>query len=345
MVDMADSSRFQPTSDPILDVPSSTLDLYGNRVGTYVQNATTTADFTMTADLVTSWWSTISDVEPDAVISIDPELIAALLAVTGPVALEDGSEITTDNAVERLLVEPYFRFDVEDQTTYQQESTARLMTHILGASIDVVTWLQVLSEPLEQGRISVWSADSDEQKVLSRTQAAGPLGRHEQAGDDAFAVYFNDATAGKMDPFLKVALSTGAASCRSDGLIETAIGVTLTNDAPLDAGTVFPWWVNGGGLEGVEPGTIATNVTVAAPSGSFPGGVTLNGRSVVSSDVDDLGFMSSLAQATVAPGESATLEFRFLHEGDETDAHPTLLHTPMIHSPELSGTPIAVTCD
>ena len=37
--------------------------------------------------------------------------------------------------------------------------------------------------------------------MLAGTTLAGPSSRHELAGDNAFAVYFNDITGGKLDTY------------------------------------------------------------------------------------------------------------------------------------------------
>lgn len=327
MGELVDSSRFQPTVEPILPVPESTVELYGETVGTYVQNTSMTPDFALTADLAREWWSTVSDEVPDAVVSIDPTVIAALLAATGPVTLDDGSQLTTDNAVERLLIEPYLTYDVEEQTAYQRELTGRIVEHVLSTPVDVMTWMQVLLGPIEEGRISAWSAIADEQDSLDDGPLGGPVSRHAQAGDNSFAVYLNDATAGKMGSLLDVTFSAGTISCRSDGLIETVIGVDLGSRVTPEMAAELPWWITGGGIVGVPIGDIATNVTVAGPADAFAGGVTVDGERVVSTDVEDNGFPSSAARMTVSPGETLHAEFRFVHEAASDDLH--VLHTPL----------------
>lgn len=340
LVDQADGGEFPGRVDPIAEVPASTTALYGDRVARFVQNTSMPSEFAVTAELVQAWWATHSDVVPDAVLSVDLPAIRGLLTATGPVPLGDGSEISAENVVQRVLVDPYLSLDVEQQTVYQRELTRALMAGLLSKQVDVLAWAEALAEPVDEGRLSLWSADPDEQGLIEDGPLAGQAARHRAAGSDTFAIYLNDATSGKMGPFLDIAFTAGTTQCREDGKREAAITVTLANRAPADAGEVFPWWLTGGGLEGVTPGHIATLVTVAAPDGSFFGGVRADGAIVPSTDVEDEGFPSSAAEITVAPGQTSSLEFRFIMP-DDRDFTPAVIHTPLVETPELSAAPAA----
>lgn len=339
LVDQADGGQFPAHAQPIAPVPESTTELYGDRVARFVQNTSMPSEFAVTAELVRAWWATHSDVAPDAILSVDMPTVSALLSATGPVPLPDGSELNADNLVQRVLVDPYLTLDVEEQTVYQRELTRALMAGILTKDVDVMAWAEALAEPVEQGRISLWSAHADEAARLVDGPLGGPAARHRAAGDDAFAVYFNDATSGKMGPYLGISISAGTAQCRPDGKREVAVTVSLTNGAPPDAGSVLPWWLTGGGLEGVTPGDIATNITVSAPAGSFFGGVRVDGARVASTDVEDAGFPSSAAATTTSPGETHEVEFRFVMDSDR-DFPPVVLHSPLVYPLEIALVPV-----
>ncbi|MFB8147208.1 DUF4012 domain-containing protein [Microbacterium sp. NPDC056003] len=342
VVDQADGGQFAARTEPIAPVPESVTALYGDRVGRFVQNTSMPSDFDVTSELVRAWWATRSDVAPDAILSVDMWAVRALLSATGPIPLPDGSELTADNLVQRVLVDPYLSLDVEQQTVYQRELTRALMSGILTKDIDPFAWAEALAGPVEQGHVALWSAHADEAERLAEGPLGGPAARQQAAGADAFAVYFNDATSGKMGPFLDLSMSAGTAQCRPDGKREVAVSVSLANTAPPDAGTTLPWWLTGGGLEGVRPGDIATNVTVSAPPGAFFGGVRVDGERVISTDVEEAGFPSSAAAVTMAPGETRVLEFRFVMDSDR-DFAPVVLHTPLIGDPEIDIVPVG--CD
>ena len=96
--------------------------LYGGVLGRYVQNASMATDFAQTAALASAWWQHIGHVPPDAVISLDVPTIGALLRVTGPIDLPDGSQLTSENITQRLLIEPYLSLDSAAQTQFMQSA-------------------------------------------------------------------------------------------------------------------------------------------------------------------------------------------------------------------------------
>lgn len=333
IVRQADSADFPRRVDPIVELPASTAAFYGDDLGRFVQNATMTPDFAVTGTLVSSWWAGYTGAAPDAVLSIDLTTVAALVGVSGPLTLPDGTQIAADELEQRVLLDPYFTLDSDQQTVFQEIVTAAAMERILGAGADPVAWLSALVAPVEQGRVSAWSADASEQSTIASSLLGGSAARHALAGDDAYGVYFNDATGGKMDSFLDVAIDTGSASCRSDGRAEVEVAVTLTNTAPAESRD-WPILVTGGGTQGVSPGDISTDVSVAAPAGTFLGDVRVDGAPVLAADGEIAGFPMLRAGVVVSPGASSTIVFRFV-AADSGQPAPAVLHTPLMGAPAI----------
>lgn len=334
LVRQAESGEFPVPSSPIRPIPDSTVALYGDVIGRYVLNASMTADFALTGELASAWWQALSGTTPDAVISLDPAVLAALLAVTGPITLADGTQLDAGNLVQTLLVDAYFGLDRDQQTQLQQSVTGAVVAQILTGPIDPLAWIEALRPVVDEGRISLWSAHEDEQELLATGPFAGPAARHADAGPHAFAVYVNDRTAGKMGVFLQTTLGAGSVDCRADGRSDVVVRVVVGNTAPPEA-VDFPWWVSGGGLEGVPAGAIGADVTVAAPPGMLFGGVTQDGVLVLSTNVEDVGFPSSLAAVTIPAGETTTLEFRFV-AADAGDVIPTVLAPPLMNAATIA---------
>jgi hypothetical protein len=236
--------------------------------------------------------------------------------------------------VDRLLVQPYLTLDPKRQDALFQKAVGAVFTRVLTTDIDASTLFEKMADPVSQGRVSIWSADPDMEALAESGDFAGPHARQVQGGEDAFAVYLNDVTGGKMDTFLQTHLKigTGVAYCRADGLRDIAIGVELTNTAPADAGDRFPLSMTGGGAYGVAEGDIGTLVAVAAPPGTFVGGVTMNKEhyASISGSIDR--YPVTQAQIVVPPGESATLTFHFV-AAQPGDIKPQILHTPLINDP------------
>ena len=343
LVRQADSSEFGPRSRPILAVPESTTAIHGDIVGRFVQNATTTPDFDLSARLASAWWEDLTGRAPDTVIAVDPLVLRSLLTVTGPIVLDGGTRIERDGFMRSVMVDPYLTLDSSEQTRFFQQLTESYFAALMTSDASPEAWIRALAEPLEEGRISVWSAHGEEAEVLAGTSVAGPLARHLAAGDHAFAVYLNDTTGAKMDSSLTVELATAVGSCRADEQPQVAVRVHLKNEAPEDAGTAWPASMTGAGHWGVPAGEIGTSVAVAAPEGWFFGGTTVDGTRKGTVDVEDSGLPTSAVEVELAPGESAEIEVRFLSPTRE-EVTPQLLHTPMMRSPEIAE-PAELTCD
>lgn len=329
----ADSSDFDPVDDDLVAIPSTTAKVYGDSVGRFVQNTTSTPDFDLSARLASAWWEKLTGREPDVVVSMDPLVLRSLLAVTGPVDLAGGAQLTRDDFVRDVMIDPYFKLEFSEQSDYFADLTDRFFSALMTSSATPSAWIEALRAPLEQGRISVWSAHDTESSVLAETAVAGPRARHLAAGESAFALYFNDSTGAKMDSRLRVAAGTAVGSCRSDGRVEVAVRVSLSSDAPDDAGTRWPVSMTGGGHWGVTPGDIATVVTVVSPPEWFFGGTRSEGALLGAIDVIDEGLPTSAVEVTLEPGETTQLEMRFIAPR-EGDIEPQLLHTPLLRAIE-----------
>ncbi|GAA1912358.1 hypothetical protein GCM10009775_01200 [Microbacterium aoyamense] len=333
VVDQADAADFPPRDPEVSGFPASTAELYGAGAGAFIQNSTMTPDFAVTAGLISSWWTEVKGQEPDAVLSIDLPAVAALVGATGPLLLPDGTEIAGESLVEALVVDTYFDFDREEQSTVQRAVVAAAAAQLFRGASDPIAWSQALLAPVQDGRISAWSADTSLQDEISHSVLGGQSVRLAGADPQAFGVYLNDDTAGKMGPYLRVGMAAGAIECRSDGRQDLIVTVVLSNDAPADAAT-WPWWITGGGIEGVPPGEISTSVSVASSDDVVLNGVRVDGEIVQTVTATEAGSPTTAASVTAAPGTSHTIEFRYTQRtAGDTDI--SLIHTPLLDDVEL----------
>lgn len=332
----ADSSMFGRAAESPVPLPADLTALYGADVGRYVMNTTITPDFTLSSRLASSWWQSSGHTAPDAVVSVDPLVLAALLRVTGPITLTDGTVVDSTTVVPEVLIRPYMELDQAGQTRIQDDLVQRLFSALLATPVDPLTWVTALREPVTEGRISMWSAHPDEAAALADSPFGGTLARFRDAGPDAVGVYFNDATTGKMDGFLEVGISPAVQVCRADGVADVAISVALTSTAP-DAARGYPPFM-AGGLNPSAAGDITTDVTVTVPSGWFFGGVQVDGSAALSTDVADGEYPASLTRVTLAPGQSKTVVFRFAADADGRAPEPAIVHTPLMNPVNVAAT-------
>lgn len=333
--EQASASDFPVLTEPILPVPASTQELFGDVVGRYVQNVSLPADFALTAELAVEWWHAHSGVRPDLVISIDPGVLAALLEVIGPVDVPGWGELNAENAVERTLIEPYFAFpDDESQNALFQEITSTMFEVVMAADANPMAYVEALTRSTGEGRISLWSADAAEQAVFESWMLGGPASRQAALGEGAFAVYANDATAGKMGSFLRLRVETQLSECRDDERREVVVAVNVSNRVHAEDVPSLPWRMTGEGLAGVRPGDMAMLMSVSAPPGWFFGGVYRDDELLLSRDLEDAGFPVSQVRVELAHREEATLLYHFIAP-EPGMIDPQVLVTPTIREPRI----------
>lgn len=335
LVAQASSGDFDRRAADIIPIPASDTALFGDRVGTFVQNITMTSDFELSAELAVAWWQERTGVTPDVVMAIDPLVIRSVIEAAGGVPLPDGSQLTADDFVQSLLVTPYLTLDQDQQTTLQEAVTSVTFAHLLSGGISSLDWIGALTEPVQDGRVSLWTADAETNDLVADTPLGGSHARHAGAGEDAFAVWLNDSGGGKMGTFLDTSIQPAVSVCRADGKSDVTISVTLTSTAPADAAGL-PASLTGGGYYGVPAGDIGVNVSVAAPAGYFPGGVTEGAERLLPIDADDRGNPTSLVSVVLTPGQSRTVDFRFTAP-DTRAVAPAVLHTPLITQPTVAA--------
>ncbi len=338
----ASSGDFTGRSTPIIDLTSTLDALYGDVIGRFPQNASMPTDFAATAALATAWWELRGGDAPDVVVSVDPLVLVAALRVTGPVTLADGSTLTADDAVTRLLVDAYRTLDSDGQTALMQDAAARVFAQMQGGPADPLRWASALAAPIAQGRISAWAADPVSAAALSASPLGGPEARLDAAGAGAFGVWFNDGTGGKMGGYLDVAMAVETAHCRADGRGAVTLSLTMTSTAPADAAHGLPGDVTGRGLFGTAAGDIGTTVAVAAPPGTFLTSVSKEGAAVAVAETVDGGHPTSALRVNLSPGERNVVEFRFV-TADAGSTTPVLVHTPLLTEARVTP-PAEVSC-
>lgn len=333
--------RFDP---PVAELDTESRALWGDNPARYLHDVAFLPDFAKGAALAREMWSRHTGTLVDAVVAVDPVVLALLLQATGPVALPGGEELTSENAVRVLLQDVYARYpDPAVQDAFFAAAAQAVAERLAQGGIDPTALLSALVRAGEERRIFVWSADAAEQDVIAGTGVAGGLPRGGE-GTAAFGVYLNDLTGSKMDTHLAVRVESGTRVCRGDGLARSEVQVTLENTAPADAATSLPEYVTGGGAFGVPPGEIATSVHVYGEPGSYNLGVVSgsDGEPVDYHPTSDAGYTLSKIVVQLAPGERASYRFGFL-AGEPGVRETEVVVTPTADAPER-GT-LALACD
>ncbi|MEJ3405809.1 DUF4012 domain-containing protein [Rathayibacter sp. YIM 133350] len=333
----ADSRAFPLDAPAGLAVPAVETTLYGSLPGDYIQDVTMTPDFAESASLAARLWQQRFGGTLDGVIALDPVALGYVLAATGPVAVGDGTSLTADNAVDTLLVQSYRRFaDGADQDAFFAEAARAVFDAVTSGSAAPPALLASLEKAAGENRIQLWSAHDAEQRRIAATTLGGLAASQRLAGPQAYGLYLNDATGGKMAPYLEIGVAAGATITRVDGRADVSIRVTLHNTAPADAAASLPAAVTGNGIFGVRAGKIATNLALYAPLGAFDGGVDRDGAAVAYQSVTAGDGVVDNLQVALRPGEKTVLTYRFV-SALPGQRDPVLLHTPLMFPLEVGA--------
>ena len=324
------STRDFPALDSALPLSDSTTALFEDRPGRYLQNITNIPDFTEAAPLIATRWKERFGTEVDGVIAVDAVMTSHLLEATGPLSF-GGFTATADTVVGVLLSEIYAA--VPDPAA-QDQVFAQAATALFGAALtnaDPQKLIGALAASAGEGRIRIWSAHENEEKLLTASSLGGALPADGPRGTTV-GVLLNDATGGKMDYYADAEITTAVGIC--EGEPTTQVRVTWKNDAPADAATSLPPYVTASGWYGVPAGSTSTLVAVYGPEGATPSHIDRDGKKdAVQTAL--LGTRSVVQhEVLLAPGESTTITVEF--QGEGAGARLTeVSHTPMVRTTEI----------
>ncbi len=329
LVQQASTQDF-PALDTPIPLSESTVALFEDRPGRYLQNLTSIPDFTEAGPAIATRWQNRFGQSVDGVIAVDAVMTEDLIAATGPLAFGPFTA-TEDTVVNLLLSEIYASVpDPSAQDEVFSQAAGALLSAALteAAPKDLVA---ALAESADERRIRIWSAHEDEEAILSASTLGGAL--PEDGPQTHVGVLFNDTTGGKMDFYADAAITTSIGTC--DGEPTTQVTVTWKNDAPADAGTALPPYVTANGFYGVPAGSTRTLITVYGPEGATPSHIDGDGEEI-SVQTALLGSRSAVQhEVLLAPGESSTITLEY--QGTGAGERLTVVdHTPMVTTPDVS---------
>jgi hypothetical protein len=313
---------------PVLELSEAERTLYGDLLGTYMQDVNYTPDFARSGALASSMWLERTGVELDGVVAIDPVALGYILRATGPVDVGSGLTLTSDNATDLLLNGVYTSFvDPVEQDVFFSTAMSQIFGALIGGNANGLALVESLADGVQENRIHLWSADEGEQGKIRTTPMAGVVPTS-TADATAFGVYFNDATGAKMDYYLSTAIGIASAVCRNDERPNFQVNVKLESRVPADAAVTLPAYMTGAGAYGVAPGNISTNIFIYAPEGSVPFSVTIDGQEHAFVSADEGAHSVAGVTVELAPGQQSEVAMKFVGLAGASAA-VELQHTPL----------------
>lgn len=325
------STRDFPGLDTALPLSESTVALFDDRPGRYLQNITSIPDFAEAGATIAARWQGRFGGEIDGVIAVDAVVAEHLMEATGDLSFGPFTA-TPETIISILLSEIYAA--VPDPAA-QDDVFAQAASGLFGAALsggDTKALIGALAESAGEGRIRIWSAHEDEEAVLTASALGGTIPK-DSADATYVGVLMNDTTGAKMDYYTRASVVTAIGSCQGEAT--TQVRVTWTNTAPSDAATSLPPYVTGAGYYGVPAGSVRTLIAVYGPEGATPSHIDRDGdeESVQTAMLGDRSVVQH--EVLLAPGESTTIAVEF--QGDGAGARLTeAIVTPLIEAPEIS---------
>lgn len=181
------------------------------------------------AQIWRAMWHKRSGQWVDGVITMDPQALGYLLAVTGPARLDDGSLVTSSNVVQMTESDVYARypsiFDRKRFFVRVAEAAARQVLDGSGGNARQLA--TALGRAIGERRFLIWSARADEERKLAQFPLGGLLSSRQ---GPFTALVINNAAGTKLDYYLDRALQYSA-TCHSHQRVSRVVA-SLRNDAP-----------------------------------------------------------------------------------------------------------------
>lgn len=319
-------SEIQNADEPVADLTAEERLLFTDKLGKDIRDVNFTPDFPRTGEIVSAMWNRQYGVAVDGVIAIDPLFLQNMLAVTGGVAMPDGSTLDGANTAQTLLHDVYARMTPQETDEYFAVAAQAAFDHIMQNTGNFKSYVKALSTSVEQGHVMVWSAHEDEQDLIADSAISGKLiteGAKPQVG-----VYISDETESKMDWYLHREMTTEFQKVARNGANQYTVHIKLQNTMTAEEAASEAEYVTGGGNI-VPKGQIKTALFIYAPA---------NGRLVdwEFQNADDYkgvtlhnGLTVGVGDVTLQPGESYEITVH-VQSAPDTDEPLTLRQTPLI---------------
>lgn len=253
--------------ESIVPLDPETEAIYSDIIGRWIPNMTATPDFPTTVNIMRGWWADEGLPAFDDVISVDPIALSYMLEATGPLQLDTGETLTSENAASLLLNEVYFNYgegnDASAQDAFFAAAAAKVFTSLTNGAGNPVGLMDALSKSTSESRLKIWSSDESITRMIQDTRLSGALPQSNSEATVA-GVYFNDTTGAKTDYYADATIESTSSLCEAGGAPSFSQTITFTNNITPDEASRLPYFITG---PHYAPGTIATDVVVYTPVG------------------------------------------------------------------------------
>jgi hypothetical protein len=209
-----------------IDVPDEYKRLYGENPA-ILQNSNLSPHFPYGAEIWLALWKKEFGQTLDGVIAIDPTALSYILRSTGPITLNSGEQITSDNLVADTLKDAYKRFEKDNKARkqYLVDIMNATVKHLNSGDYSKIKMAQAIRDGIVANRILVYSTDKSAQSNLSKVRLGGYMGL---GSNNEFRTVIQNIDAGKLDYYLDRDVTIESKTCENDRQTQVRIRVTNT---------------------------------------------------------------------------------------------------------------------
>jgi len=206
-------------------VPNEYKRLYGENPA-ILQNSNLSPHFPYGAEIWLALWEKKFDQTLDGVIAIDPTALSYILRSTGPITLNSGEKITSDNLVSDTLKDAYKRFEKDNKARkqYLVDIMNATVKHLNSGDYSKIKMAKAIRDGIVANRILFYSTDKRAQSNLSEVRLGGYMGLK---SNNEFRTVIQNIDAGKLDYYLDRDVIIESKSCEK--LRQTQVRIRVTN--------------------------------------------------------------------------------------------------------------------
>ena len=326
-------------------VPQPVRDIYGSDLGTDFRDINFDPDFPEVARMAAGMLRHDHHVRVDGVVAVDPVALAHVLDGTGPVPVRFEGRSTTltgGDVVDTLLSKVYLTIqDGQLQNDFFNAAARAVFEGVTRGHGDARRVTEGLVTAADRGRILVWSRHADEQGLLRSTRVSGGLpdgsGEAPQVG-----VYLNDATATKMEYYLRVGSRVTSTGCSPSGMQTLRSRVVLRSTAPKDAARLSPYVTGPGTFAPL--GSMRLNAWLYGPTGGEIVSVLRDGHTITVSADRHHDRQVTPVPVLLRPGQRVVITTT-MRSGAHQAGDPVLTSTPTVQEAPNRATATSICGD
>jgi hypothetical protein len=227
------------------------------------QNINMSPDFPTMAQIMTDAYRQATGDQIDGILAVDPEGLAALMRLTGPVSVAGWPEpLSAQNVVRVTLNDAYVAFAQDQRVDFigdvAHDVMDRATSDRLGRPARIA---KVLGQAAREGHLILAFTRPEEEQLAVKLGVAGKV---PAVSSDSLFVTTQNMSANKIDYYLRRHLTYAVRLDPGDGVarLNGRVDVTLDNSAP-DSG--LPAQVIGPGAAGLVAGENRTFASVYTP--------------------------------------------------------------------------------